>query len=187
MSKVELLVGLERQLSWLLERHCSFSCAFGVVLEKKGMTSYTYSVPKHCNMGSCRRQWNKESVRFVIVLKYNDIILPPVQSYARLRWLTRYCTPLSYAGHKQHKINIHMYKETNTSSTAVVNLFRLSTIFFLQMMEYDFHWVVVYTIFLQDNTVRWILLLMWLFSACLTCWLSISRLYSHLSKIRLMG
>ena len=60
---------------------------------------------------------------------------------------------LSYAGHKQHKINIHIYKETNTSSTAVVILFRLSTIF-LQIMEYDFYWFVVYTICLQDNTLR---------------------------------
>ena len=55
MSKVELLVGLERQVAWLLERHCSFGCAFEVMVEKKGMAPYIYSVLKHCNMGSCRR------------------------------------------------------------------------------------------------------------------------------------
>ena len=90
---------------------------------------------------------------------------------------------LSYAGHKQHKKNIHMYKDTNNSSTPVVILFRLSPIFFfLQMME----WNMIFIGFcLQKNTLRWVLLLMWLFSTALICWTSISRLYCHVSKIRL--
>ena len=79
MSKVELLVGLERQLAWLLERHSSFSCAFGVVVEKKSITPYINSVLSIATWAVAGGSEIKKFVCFVIVLKYYDIILPPVQ------------------------------------------------------------------------------------------------------------
>ena len=75
MSKVELLVGLERHLACLLERHCSLSYTFGLVDE--GIKAKNISVTPYLHSRKCIATWTvifhqKYPVLTINVLQYYD-------------------------------------------------------------------------------------------------------------------
>ena len=85
MSKVELLVGLERHMACLLEWHCSLSYTFGLVDE--GIKATNKSMTPYLHSGICIATWTvifhqKYPVLIVNVLQYYDnFFLVPVQQH----------------------------------------------------------------------------------------------------------